>query len=163
MVANKVDQFDYLPVAQGRDAIVVGMFHARAHSGCTSAEPVAAHMEVLAERHLVGADASILEFIVEADARASRLVVVGRREFLEAGKRRLAGDTARAATTSEVTDLRREARALKGVVAEQALELRLLKKSMIAMGRRGMRYPGSEKLEIIPYGQKTETASKALI
>jgi transposase len=50
------------------------------------------------------------------------------KEFLEAGKRRLAGDTARAATTSEVTDLRREARVLKEVVAEQALELRLLKK-----------------------------------
>ena len=34
------------------------------------------------------------------------------KEFLEAGKRRLAGDTARAATSSEVTDdLRREARA----------------------------------------------------
>ena len=44
------------------------------------------------------------------------------KEFLEAGKRRLAGDTARAATSSEVTDLRREARALKEVVAEQALE-----------------------------------------
>ena len=56
------------------------------------------------------------------------------KEFLEAGKRRLAGDTARAATSSEVTDLRREARALKEVVAEQALELRLLKKSMIADG-----------------------------
>ena len=50
------------------------------------------------------------------------------KEFLEAGKRRLAGDTARAATSSEVKDLRREARALKKVVAEQALELRLLKK-----------------------------------
>ena len=56
------------------------------------------------------------------------------KEFLEAGKRRLAGDTARAATSVEVTDLRREARALKEVVAEQALELRLLKKSMIAAG-----------------------------
>ena len=56
------------------------------------------------------------------------------KEFLEAGKRRLAGDTARAATSSEVTDLRREARQLKEVVAEQALELRLLKKSMIADG-----------------------------
>ncbi len=52
------------------------------------------------------------------------------KEFLEAGKRRLAGDTARAATTDEVKDLRREARDLKEVVAEQALELRLLKKSM---------------------------------
>jgi transposase len=59
------------------------------------------------------------------------------KEFLEAGKRRLAGDTARAATSSEVTDLRREARALKEVVAEQALELRLLKKSMIADGGDG--------------------------
>ena len=56
------------------------------------------------------------------------------KEFLEAGKRRLAGDTARAATTEEVKDLRREAQALKEVVAEQALELRLLKKSMIADG-----------------------------
>jgi transposase len=53
------------------------------------------------------------------------------KEFLEAGKRRLAGDTARAATSSEVNDLRKEARDLKEVVAEQALELRLLKKSMI--------------------------------
>ncbi len=49
------------------------------------------------------------------------------KEFLEAGKRRLAGDTARAATSSEVMELRREARTLKEVVAEQALELRLLK------------------------------------
>ena len=56
------------------------------------------------------------------------------KEFLEAGKRRLAGDTARAATSSEVKDLRREAQELKEVVAEQALELRLLKKSMIADG-----------------------------
>ena len=56
------------------------------------------------------------------------------KEFLEAGKKRLAGDTARAATSTEVKDLRREARDLKEVVAEQALELRLLKKSMVADG-----------------------------
>jgi transposase len=56
------------------------------------------------------------------------------KEFLEAGKKRLAGDTARAATTDEVKVLRRESRDLKEVVAEQALELRLLKKSMIADG-----------------------------
>ena len=56
------------------------------------------------------------------------------KEFLEAGKHRLAGDTARAATSSEVTDLRREARQLKEVVAEQTLELRLLKKNMTADG-----------------------------
>ena len=56
------------------------------------------------------------------------------KEFLEAGKKRLASDTARAATSTEVKDLRREARDPKEVVAEQALELRLLKKSMIADG-----------------------------
>ena len=56
------------------------------------------------------------------------------KEFLEAGKRRLAGDTARAATTDEVKDLRSEATTLKEVVAEQALEIRLLKKSMIGDG-----------------------------
>ena len=59
------------------------------------------------------------------------------KEFLEAGKRRLAGDTARAATTDEVKELRREAQELKEVVAEQALELRLLKKSTIADGGDG--------------------------
>jgi len=56
------------------------------------------------------------------------------KEFLEAGKRRLAGDTARAATSSEVKDLKRQAVELKEVVAEQALELRLLKKSMAGDG-----------------------------
>lgn len=56
------------------------------------------------------------------------------KEFLEAGKKRLAGDTARAATSDEVKVLRRETRDLKEVVAEQALELRLLKKSMIGVG-----------------------------
>ena len=65
---------------------------------------------------------------------AQSLYYTWSKEFLEAGKRRLAGDTARAATTDEVKDLRREASALKEVVAEQALELRLLKKSMIADG-----------------------------
>ena len=56
------------------------------------------------------------------------------KEFLEAGKKRLAGDTARAATSGEVKDLRREARDLKEVVAEQTLELRLLKKACSGMG-----------------------------
>ena len=65
---------------------------------------------------------------------AESLYYAWSKEFLEAGKRRLAGDTARAATNGEVKDLRHEAQELKEVVAEQALELRLLKKSMIADG-----------------------------
>jgi transposase len=56
------------------------------------------------------------------------------KEFLEAGKKRLAGDTARAATSDEVKTLRREAQALKEVVADLTLENRLLKKSVIADG-----------------------------
>ena len=56
------------------------------------------------------------------------------KEFLEAGKKRLAGDTMREANTDEVKGLRRESRDLKEVVAEQALELRLLKKSMHGLG-----------------------------
>ena len=56
------------------------------------------------------------------------------KDFMEAGKKRLAGDTARAANTDEVKDLRREARDLKEVVAEQTLELRLVKKNMLGDG-----------------------------
>jgi len=60
---------------------------------------------------------------------AESLYYAWSKQFLKAGKRRLAGDTARAATTDEVKELRLEARALKEVPAEQALELRLLKKA----------------------------------
>src|SRR4026207_1937137 len=61
---------------------------------------------------------------------AQSLYYTWSKEFLEAGKRRLAGDTARAATSGEVQDLRRETAALKEVVADLTLENRLLKKSM---------------------------------
>ena len=56
------------------------------------------------------------------------------KEFLEAGKRRLNGDTERAASTPEVKDLRREVRDMKELVADLTLENRLLKKSMIGDG-----------------------------
>ena len=68
---------------------------------------------------------------------AQSLYYTWSKEFIEAGKRRLAGDTARAATTDEVKDLRREASALKECVADLTLENRLLKKSMIADGGDG--------------------------
>ena len=51
------------------------------------------------------------------------------KEFLEAGKRRLNGDTERQATSSEVKDLRAKALTLKKVVANLTLENRLLKKA----------------------------------
>ena len=56
------------------------------------------------------------------------------KEFLEAGKKRLAGDTAREATPTEVKDLRSEATALKEAVAELLMENRLLKKSVTGDG-----------------------------
>ncbi len=52
------------------------------------------------------------------------------KEFLEAGKKRLQGDLVREATTSEVTDLRRENDQLKALVAELSLKNRVLKKSL---------------------------------
>jgi transposase len=51
------------------------------------------------------------------------------KEFLEAGKRRLQGNTKRQATSTEVTDLRHENSQLKEMVAEMALRIRVLKKS----------------------------------
>ena len=56
------------------------------------------------------------------------------KDFLEAGKKRLAGDIARQANSAEVKGLRSEARELKECVAELTLENRLLKKSMIGNG-----------------------------
>ena len=56
------------------------------------------------------------------------------KEFLEAGKKRLAGDTGRQATSGEVKGLRQEMRDLKELVAELSLENRLLKKNMIGHG-----------------------------
>ncbi len=52
------------------------------------------------------------------------------KDFLEAGKKRLRGDTEREANTSEVQDLKQENVDLKEVVAELTLENRLLKKSL---------------------------------
>jgi transposase len=56
------------------------------------------------------------------------------KEFLEAGKKRLAGDTAREATSDEVKGLRAEGQQLKELLAEVLLENRLLKKSVLGDG-----------------------------
>ena len=53
---------------------------------------------------------------------------------MEAGKRRLAGDTARVASGSEVKDLHREVWDMRGLVADLTLENRLLKKILSRMG-----------------------------
>ena len=61
---------------------------------------------------------------------AQSLYYTWSKDFLEAGKKRLARETTRQASTDDVRDLRREASALKECVADLTLENRLLKKSM---------------------------------
>jgi transposase len=55
------------------------------------------------------------------------------KEFLEAGKQRLAGNTKRQASSNEVKELRRDMEQLKQLVAELALKNRVLKKSLLGM------------------------------
>jgi transposase len=55
------------------------------------------------------------------------------KDFLEAGKRRLQGDTTREATSSEVSDLKSENDQLKQLVAELSLKHRLAKKSLTGL------------------------------
>ena len=52
------------------------------------------------------------------------------KEFMEAGKKRLAGDTAREATSDEVADLRKENQKLKEMVADLMLRYTIVKKSL---------------------------------
>mgnify|MGYP001140635328 FL=1 len=56
------------------------------------------------------------------------------KDFLEAGKSRLNGDTVREATSDEVKELRAENSELKEVVAEVTLQNRALKKSLMGPG-----------------------------
>ena len=81
-------------------------------------------------------DDSIAE-LCRREGIAQNLYYRWSKDFLEAGKKRLAGDTARAATSDEVNDLRREAMALKEVVADLTLENRVLKKSVTGDGEDG--------------------------
>jgi transposase len=68
---------------------------------------------------------------------AESLYYVWSKEFLEAGKKRLAGDTERQASSGDVKDLRQELSSLKELVADLTLENRLLKKSMTGAGEDG--------------------------
>src|SRR5215475_6835655 len=79
------------------------------------------------------------------------------KEFLEAGKKRLAGDTAREATSDEVKELKAEARQLKETLAEVLIENRLLKKSVLGDF---MRYSASEKFEIIELAEQSSLSMR---
>ena len=51
-------------------------------------------------------------------------------EFLEAGKKRLAGDTTREATSDEVAELKKENQRLKVMIADLVLRYDIVKKSL---------------------------------
>lgn len=77
------------------------------------------------------------ESIAELCRRESispNLYYIWSKEFLEAGKRRLSGDTKREATSSEVLELRDQNTQLKELVAELSLDNRRLKKISDAGG-----------------------------
>ena len=81
-------------------------------------------------------EASVAE-LCRREGIAANLYYRWSKEFLEAGKKRLNGDTVREATSSEVTGLRSENRELKEVVAELTLKNRVLKKSLTGLGEEG--------------------------
>ncbi len=57
------------------------------------------------------------------------------KEFLEAGKKRLSGDTTRDATSDEVAELRRENQKLKETVADLVIRYDIVKKSLNILDR----------------------------
>ncbi|WP_442922080.1 IS3 family transposase [Microcoleus sp. ARI1-A3] len=85
------------------------------------------------------------------------------KEFLEAGKKRLAGDTTREATAPEVQSIKSENEALKQLVAELSLENRLLKKNLRATTNRYHRMTQSEKMEIITLVEQSPLSVKATL
>jgi len=85
------------------------------------------------------------------------------KDFMEAGKKRLAGDIVRQANTSEVTDLRREARdprPQRGDCRTNAGAAVTQKKHDRGWGRSRMRYPASEKLGIIRLVERSHLPAK---
>jgi len=64
---------------------------------------------------------------------ANTLFYKWNKEFMEAGKKRLHGDTERQATSDEVTELRKENQQLKVVLAELTLKYEIAKKSLRMM------------------------------
>jgi transposase len=74
-------------------------------------------------------DENSIAELCRREGTATSLYYSWSKEFLEAGKKRLAGDTARQATAPEVKELRAEAAALKEAVADLTLENRLLEKA----------------------------------
>ncbi|WP_375786299.1 hypothetical protein ACE10Z_01075 [Bradyrhizobium sp. Pha-3] len=70
------DDFDFLPVVDGASRFV-GMFHAAAHRERRTLGTVWQCYVPMSEDFLLGADASILDFVLDADEKPCRLVISG--------------------------------------------------------------------------------------
>jgi transposase len=68
--------------------------------------------------------------ICRREGMAPSLYYKWSKSFLEAGKKRLKGDTMREANSDDVSELRKENEQLKQLVAELSLKNRVLKKSL---------------------------------
>ena len=110
--------------------------HTRNYTSLTDTTQFSAEEKIRVVLEGLRGEDSIAE-LCRREGIATSMVEAWSKEFLDAGKRRLTGDTARAATSGEVRDLRREAGALKEVVADLTLENRLLKESMTGGGEGG--------------------------
>ena len=77
-------------------------------------------------------EVSIVE-LCRREGIVSNLYYRWSKDFLEAGKKRLSGDTVREASSSEVGGLKSENDQLKQLVAELSLKNRLLKKSLTGL------------------------------
>lgn len=78
-------------------------------------------------------DLSIAE-LCRKEGIAQSMYYAWSKEFLEAGKSRLSGNTKRQADSDEVAEMRRELEQLKLLVAELSLKNRGLKKTLFGLG-----------------------------
>ena len=94
---------------------------------CMTRKPDSAEEKIWMVLEELRGEQSIAE-LCRQEGIAQRLYYSGSKALLEAGKKRLAGDVTREASSDEVKQLRRETSELKEALAETLLENRLLKK-----------------------------------
>jgi hypothetical protein len=73
---SRTKSFDFLPVLDSSSSRIVGLFEISRFTTCAKPDiPVAAAMQHLSEENMLGADASILAFVRNADQRRCRLII----------------------------------------------------------------------------------------
>ena len=110
-------------MAEKKSESVVREIKRRTRRKCSAEEKIAIVLEGLRGEESISA-------ICRREGIAPNLYYRWSKDFLEAGKKRLMGDTLREANSSEVSGLRNENEQLKALVAELALKNRVLKKSL---------------------------------